>query len=243
MEKENTKDLEINLKELCIVIFKRIWIPIIAAIVFFVAGFWYSSNRITPMYTSQAELLVISNNAAYSSQSVAMDDNFTKNYIHLIKNNRTILGNVIENNNLELTVSQLASKISVSSPAETQIIIIRVTDPDPIMAKTLSGSICIEAQKYITEELIKSDNIRITNDGTLPTRPSSPDVERNAVTAALLGFLGACAVIVLLYLTNDALVTEEDVEKLLGLKVVGKIPYSRCLGNKKTLVTDKKSGK
>ncbi len=241
MEKENVKDLEINLQEICLAIFKRIWIPIIAAVIFYFAGFWYSSNRITPMYTSQAELLVISNNAAYSSQSVMMDDNFTKNYIHLIKNNQTILGNVIEKNNLEMTVSQLSSKISVSSPAETQIIMIYVTDKEPAMANAISNSLCVEAQKYITEELIKADNIRITNAGTLPTRPSSPDVGRNAVTVALLAFVVACGVIAIIHIVNDALVTVEDVEKRLGLKVIGKVPYSRKLGNKRNLVSHKEA--
>ncbi len=243
MEKENVKDLEINLQAICLAIFKRVWIPVIAAVIFYFIGFWYSSNRITPMYTSQAELLVISNNAAYSSQSVMMDDNFTKNYIHLIKNNRTILGNVIEKNNLEMTVPQLSSKISVSSPAETQIIMIYVTDENPIVANTISNSLCVEAQKYITEELIKADNIRITNAGTLPTKPSSPNVGRNAVTAAILAFVVACGVIAIIHIVNDALVTAEDVEKRLGLKVIGKVPYSRKLSNKRNLVPRKEANK
>ena len=69
MEKENTKDIEINFQDIFMAIIKRIWIPIIAAIIFYIAGFWYSTNGITPMYTSQAELLVISNNAAYIQQT------------------------------------------------------------------------------------------------------------------------------------------------------------------------------
>lgn len=243
MEKENTKDIEINFQDIFMAIIKRIWIPIIAAIIFYIAGFWYSTNGITPMYTSQAELLVISNNAAYSSQSVMMDDNFTKNYIHLIKNNSTILGNVIEKNNLELTTGQLSSKISVSSPAETQIIMIRVTDPDPVVASTISNSLCVESQKYITEELIKADNIRITNPGTLPTKPSSPDIGKNAVTAALLAFILACGVIAIIHIVNDTLDTVEDVEKRLGIKVIGKIPYSRKLGNKRNLIPHKEQRK
>ena len=241
MEKENIKDIEINFQEIFLAVFKRIWIPIIAAVVFYVAGFWYSANKITPLYTSQAELLVISNNAAYSSQSVMMDDNFTKNYIHLIKNNHTILGNVIEKNELDMTPSQLSSKISVSSPAETQIIMIRVTDPSPIAANAISNSLCVEAQKYITEELIKADNIRITNPGTLPTKPSSPDVGKNAVTAAVLAFLAACGVIAVIHLVNDSLVSVEDVEKRLGIKVIGKIPYSRKLGNKRSFASRKET--
>ena len=243
MEKENVRDFEINLREICLVLLKRIWIPIIAAILFYTAGFWYSTNRITPMYTSKAELLVISNNSAYSSSSIMMDDNFTKNYLYIIKNNHTILGNVIEKNGLDMSVSRLSSKISVSSPEETQIIIIYVTDSDPVMAQKISNSLCNEAKRYITDELIKADNIRITNEGTLPLRPSSPNVSKNATSMAFFGFVLACGVILLVHIINDAITTVEDAEKRLGLKVIGKVPYSHQLGNKRTLVPRKKSRK
>lgn len=241
MERENVRGLEINLKEIFLVIVKRVWIPILAAIICFGAGFWYSTNKITPMYTSRAELLVISNNAAYSSSSVMMDDNFTKNYIHLIKNNHTILGNVIESCGLQMGISQLSSKIRVGSPAETQIIVINVVDPNPVMAQKISNSLCREAQRYITDELIKADNIRITNEGTLPTRPSSPNVRKNSLSMGFFGFVAACLAIVAVHLINDAITTVDDVEKRLGLKVIGKVPYSQQLCNKKNLVTRKKS--
>ena len=142
-----------------------------------------------------------------------------------------------------MSVSRLSSKISVSSPEETQIIIIYVTDSDPVMAQKISNSLCNEAKRYITDELIKADNIRITNEGTLPLRPSSPNVSRNATSMAFFGFVFACGVILLVHMINDAITTVEDAERRLGLKVIGKVPYSHQLGNKRTLVPRKKSRK
>ena len=241
MERENVKEFEINLREIFLVIVKRIWIPILAAIIFYGAGYWYTTTKITPMYTSRAELLVISNNTSYTSSSVAMDDNFTKNYLHIIKNNPTILNNVIEKCELEMSASQLSSKISVSSPMETQIIVIYVRDENPVTAQKICTSLRDEAQRYITDELIKSDNIRPLSEGTLPLRPSSPNVRKNSVSAGLLGFVLACLVLALVHMLNDAITTVEDVEKRLGLKVIGKVPYSHQLGNKRNLAVRKKS--
>lgn len=241
MERENVKEFEINLKEIFFAILKRIWIPILAAIVFYGAGYWYTTNKIVPLYTSRAELLVISNASTYSSSNVAMDDNFTKNYLHIIKNNPTILNNVIENCGLEISASQLSSKISVSSPMETQIIVIYVRDANPVMAQKICTSLRDEAQRYITDELIKSDNIRPLSEGTLPLRPSSPNVKKNSVSAGLFGFILACLAIAVVHMIDDAITTVEDVEKRLGLKVIGKVPYSHQLGNKRNLVTRKKS--
>lgn len=42
----------------------------------------------------------------------------------------------------------------------------------------------------------------------------------------LLGILLAAAVVIIVYLTNDTVKTPEDVEKYLGLSVLGTIPYS-----------------
>ena len=42
----------------------------------------------------------------------------------------------------------------------------------------------------------------------------------------------AAAVVIIVYLTNDTVKTPEDVEKYLGLSVLGTIPYSSKMGNK-----------
>lgn len=48
----------------------------------------------------------------------------------------------------------------------------------------------------------------------------------------LLGILLAAAVVLIVYLTNDTVKTPEDVEKYLGLSVLGTIPYSSKMGKK-----------
>ena len=49
---------------------------------------------------------------------------------------------------------------------------------------------------------------------------------KNGVIGGLLGILLAAAVVLIVYLTNDTVKTPEDVEKYLGLSVLGTIPYS-----------------
>ena len=42
----------------------------------------------------------------------------------------------------------------------------------------------------------------------------------------ILGVIIAMAVVIIIYLTNDTIKVEEDVERYLGLSVLGSIPYS-----------------
>lgn len=41
-----------------------------------------------------------------------------------------------------------------------------------------------------------------------------------------LGVIIAMAIVIIIYLTNDTIKVEEDVERYLGLSVLGSIPYS-----------------
>lgn len=74
--------------------------------------------------------------------------------------------------------------------------------------------------------------VNVVETANIPDEPSSPSVPKNGVIGGLLGILLAAAVVIIVYLTNDTVKTPEDVEKYLGLSVLGTIPYSSKMGNK-----------
>ena len=51
---------------------------------------------------------------------------------------------------------------------------------------------------------------------------------------ALLGFVVACGIIVVLYLLNDTIKTSDDVEKYLGINTLGMIPLEEGVSRRKT---------
>ena len=52
----------------------------------------------------------------------------------------------------------------------------------------------------------------------------SPSVLKNTAIGGILGFLLASGIVVIAYLFNDTIMTAEDVEKKLGLNVLGTLP-------------------
>lgn len=74
--------------------------------------------------------------------------------------------------------------------------------------------------------------VNVVETANIPDEPSSPSVPKNGVIGGLLGILLAAAVVLIVYLTNDTVKTPEDVEKYLGLSVLGTIPYSSKMGKK-----------
>jgi capsular polysaccharide biosynthesis protein len=55
----------------------------------------------------------------------------------------------------------------------------------------------------------------------------SPSIRRNTVSGALVGAVLAMAVVVVIYLMNDTIMTQEDVEKKLGLTMLGTLPFEQ----------------
>lgn len=238
---ELNQEFEINFKELAVLLVKRIWIAIIAAILCGAIGTVYASNFITPMYNSRARLYIIGsqNTGVFSPSELSAYENLTRDYLNLIKS-RTILEAVIESNDLNISVGRLSSCIGVGSPANTRIIDVTVSYPDPAMAKKLCDSLCSEVQRKVIERM-KSEQVTVWDWGNLPSSPASPNVSRYTALGALLGFCLPMALFAMIYIFDDSLITTENVESRLGVNVIGTIPYSKALVGRRVRSDSKSS--
>ena len=129
---------------------------------------------------------------------------------------------------LDMTHEELLKKLSVDTPTDTRVVSITVTDTDPYTAAQIANAVRDIASQQVMD--IKAVNVVET--ANIPDEPSSPSVPKNGVIGGLLGILLAAAVVIIVYLTNDTVKTPEDVEKYLGLSVLGTIPYSSKMGKK-----------
>jgi capsular polysaccharide biosynthesis protein len=66
----------------------------------------------------------------------------------------------------------------------------------------------------------------------------SPSIKKNTMMGVLIGAMLAIVVIVIVYLMNDTVMTQEDVEKKLGLNLLGSIPLEENNGG-----SENKNGK
>ena len=118
---------------------------------------------------------------------------------------------------------KLANKIHVTSPDNTRVLQISVTDSDPELAASIANTVRQEAVVQL-ETIMAVDAVNLVYEASVPTAPSSPNVMRNTALAALLGLVGAVAVLSVVFVLDDTIRTEEDVERYLGLSVFGVIP-------------------
>ncbi len=221
---------EINLIDIIPAYLKKIWIPIVCAVLMAVFSFVYTTQFVTPTYTSAATLYIINrqnSTGVYSQSDLSAYESLTQDYMQLIKTT-AILDRVIEEQDLDLSYEQLRGRVSVSNPAETRYIYVKVKDENPTEAKRIVDAITVVTKNYITE-LMKSEQVEIIETGSLPTAPSSPNVVKSIFVFALIGFVIPSAFIVLLYILDDKIVSADQVEERLGMNVIGRIPYCEQL--------------
>jgi capsular polysaccharide biosynthesis protein len=130
---------------------------------------------------------------------------------------------VIRNLGLDETYGSLSSRVSTSNPSNSRILEITVTDPDPEQAKLIADELAEVASKYISEKM-DQDPPTIIQNGYADGSAVSPNIQKNTLIGALLGFFMAAAIVVISYLLNDSVLTAEDVERKLGLNLLGTLP-------------------
>jgi len=220
-------DNEIDIRELISVLLKRWWlfvtIPVIAA----GAAFYISFYVMQPVYQSSTTLYVI-NKEAVEQAVIAYSDLITgqqlvNDYRELIKSRR-ITNAVISELGLEgMTAGSLAGKLNIQSKNDTRIMEIFVRYKDPHKAAEIADKV---AEVFINEavNLMKIDNIEVIDYAEVPSVPIEPKTELNTIIAFVLGLIVACGIALLIEFFDDRIKTSDDVEKYLGLAVLGTIP-------------------
>lgn len=221
---QRNDELEIDLWEIIRVLWSRAPVIILSGIVLALVAIAGTKLFITPQYQSTTRMYVLAkqNNDTLTNSDLQTSTLLTNDYAELIQS-RTVTEAVIAQINLDLTHEELLNKLEVTVPADTRILTISVTDPDPYMARDLANTIRDTASEHI-QQVMDVEAVNVADEANIPEQPVSPNTMRNGLIAGVLGCVIAVAVILVQYLTNDTIKTSEDVERYLQLSTLGMIP-------------------
>lgn len=227
MEQRNLQDnseVEIDLLEVLHILLDRFWIILLSGIagglVFIAATLLF----ITPQYESTTKMYVLSkqDNNTITNSDMQTSLSLTKDYAELIKS-RTVTESVISKLDLELTHEELLNKMSINSATDTRILSISVRDKDPYVACEIADSVRDVAANHI-KKVMDINAVNVVEKANIPEEKCSPSTAKNGMIGVLLGIIISVAIIMIVYITNDTIKTQEDVERYLQLSVLGTIP-------------------
>ena len=76
----------------------------------------------------------------------------------------------------------------------------------------------------LIKEAVEAGSVKVISNPSLATEPVSPNIKKNTMLAAAVGFVLVIGIIVLQVLLDNKINTEEDVTKYLDMTVLGVIP-------------------
>ena len=221
MEDEETIDLMEIARLLWAHIVQIVAVAVAAALICLLVCMY----ALTPKYQASINMIV---NARQDTTTTFTSDNFNsaKNlistYAVIIKSN-TVLNEVIDTLELDMTYGQLYSMVSVTDVDSTQIMKVTVTDTDAKRAGEIVQTIADIVPDVLVEK-VEAGSCKTVSDVSINPNKVFPQTKKYVVMAGLLGAVVVCAILVLAHLLHDTVVDDEDVQKKLGLPVLGLIP-------------------
>ena len=187
---------------------------------------WGVSSFILPKkYEASVNMIVNTRTeivGVVTSDSISSAQDLVDTYAIIIKSNK-VLNQVIDTLGLSMSYEELSEQIRVDPIRNTQVMKIAAQCPDAAQAALIVQTIS-EIAPSIVEDAVEAGSCKVVSDVYTSTKPVTPDVPRNTMIVAALGFLAVCSLVILRELFNDYIVDEADMEKRLGLTAIGVIP-------------------
>lgn len=241
----NNEEIEIDLREMFGLLLSR-WVIILAVgLICAIASGLFTKLCITPMYQSTTKIYVLSkgsgssgavSEALTSITDIQMGSQIITDFQAMITCD-PIMEQVIDHLELDLKNEELASQISVSNPDNTRILNLTVTDADPFIAKEIANEVAEVSIEYIAG-IMGVEPSNVFQQAKVADTKSSPSTTKNVLLAFLVGVILVSAVIIVRYLLNDTIQSQEDIEKYLGLNTLGLIPIEE--GSMEQMKKDKR---
>lgn len=223
----------VDLSNIARFILRKWFIVAVTAVLCAFAGFIYSSFFITPLYKAESTVLFDLRNSKYDNISYE-DINIATQYIstctYLVKTD-SVLNPVIEQLDLDESVSSLSSKVSVSEMEDTFLIKISVKYHDKEMAKKIVSAIDKTLPEVFAER-ITAGNIGEIDSPKVTSSPISPNVTKYTLTGCAVGIVISAMLLAVICMLNNRINSIKELTEAVNLPVLGILPDITKTGKK-----------
>lgn len=217
---------QIELKEIFFLIKKRFLLIAITTLFATLIAAVTSYFIIKPVYKTNISVIIGKQDTTLISSNTLNDltlyQKSVKTYTVLAAS-RTVAEDVINKLNLDLSVNSLISMISATSSPDTEFITLTVKSKDPALAVNVANQLA-KSLKDISKTIKNQDLVQLVDDAVFPTSPDSPKPTLNMIIGFFLGLIVSVGAVFILEYLDHTIKSPEDIEKYLGLSVIGSIP-------------------
>ncbi|WP_214802070.1 Wzz/FepE/Etk N-terminal domain-containing protein [Exiguobacterium sp. s194] len=217
------KEETISLGELFSILKRSKWLIVSLAIIAALIAYLVSSYVIQPTYEASTQVLV----APKETQNNMIDSGQIQSSVALVNTYRVIIQSpaILQpvQENVIGAPNNISGLISVNSEQSSQVINIKVQHTNPVLATDIANEISDVFSKEVPE-LMSVDNVKVLSNASVPMFPVKPNILLNTAIATVLGLMIGVAIAFLKVVLDRRIKTEQDVENILELPVLGTIP-------------------
>ncbi len=195
-------------------------LPIACAVVMGVVSFVGMSNT----YAANVSMYVLtssSENQSSLSTDLSASQMLTNDVAELIQSDRILTQTASALNMQETELAEY--DLQVTSSTTTRLITLTVTGENASAAAAIANGIATTTDE-VAQEIMDIEAINVIDKAAVPDAPSGPPRMMYTAVAFLAGLFLAIAIVVLMDMLNTRVRKPEEIEELLGLPVIGRIP-------------------
>jgi capsular exopolysaccharide synthesis family protein len=187
----------------------------------------------TPEYQSTAKVFV-SVQSTGSISDLTQGGNFLQNQVKSyadVVNTPVVLQPVIDSLDLDVTVDELAAMVTSSSPVDTVIVEITVSNENPDGAAQIANAVATSFESAVGELVptnadgITPVKITVLQGASVPEGPSSPNVPLYIAVGAITGLVLGLGLAITRHVLDTRVRNEHDVEAITDAPIVGGIAF------------------
>jgi capsular polysaccharide biosynthesis protein len=204
--------IEIDLLKLVLILWRKAWAIILAAIVMGGIAFGVTYNFIEPEYEASIKVYVNNSSQMNSSSGLSQAEItaaklLVETYIVTLES-RTTLNQIITEAGLDYTAEDLEEMISAAAINATEVFEVTVRSKDAKEAALIANTVAEVLPSRITE-IVENSSVRIVDYAIINEEPVSPSYVKNVAIGAMAGMVLAVALVFLQFVLDNKIHSEE----------------------------------
>lgn len=200
---------EINLREIYLIVKKRIWIIVIVTFIATIFGYFQNNSNTTLQYQTSGRIIVGANSDYMQTLMVIMRDPI-------------IMEKVAAELNLNRSPEALANQINVDSINSSQVVRITVTDTNPELAADIAN-VTATVFKNEIESIVDFNDVSFLSDAKVNNYPINTPTNRTIYIAFIMGLVISGGFVFLLHSLDDTVTSQRELEEVVGIPVLGTV--------------------
>ncbi len=184
----------------------------------------YHSFLLDRSYQADAKIYITNTDSLITFSDLQLSAALTEDYANII-NSRTVLNQVIDDLQLDLTYEELQELVEVENPDSTHIIHLMVTCNDLELSRNIANALLNVGIDQIYQIIGSGEPTVIDYAEADAVKDVTPSLLVYMLIGGVVAAFVICALLVVRLLTNTTMRSEEDVDRYLHLPVLAAIPY------------------